>query len=102
MDILNPITITCAIFIAIFFRDLFTHNYKNLPVHALIGLFCMLIVAALYELHLYGTAWLFVVSPFFIIIGSILIRDYRNYLSGLNNVSKDTDTESCNKNPYFI
>jgi hypothetical protein len=102
MDILNPITITCAIFIAIFFTDLFTHNYKNLAVHALIGLFCILIVAALYELHLYGTAWLFVASPFLIIIGSILIRDHRNYLSGLNTLRADTDTENCNKDPYFI
>jgi hypothetical protein len=76
MNSFNPVVCTTAIFLAIFFMDLSQRNYKNLPIHALTGFFCVLLVSTLVQLRFYGTAWLLVASPFLIIIGSIMIRDH--------------------------
>ena len=102
MNILNPVMVTTALFIALFFTDLFNHNYKNLPIHALMGFFCIMLVSALYQSRLYGTAWLLVLSPFLFIIGSIIIRDYRTALSESKTLHPNEVPNKYNPSPYFI
>lgn len=101
MDVLNPVSITAAIFLAIFFTDLFKHNYKNLPVNALIGFACVLLVSVLYQNGFYITSWVLIASPFLILLGSILIRDHRIYLSNMKTLYPNEGSNLfCS--PYFI
>jgi len=102
MDAFNPVSVTTAIFIALFFMDLFNHKYKNLPVHAVTGFFCIMVVSALYQARLYGTAWLLVLSPFLFIMGSIMIRDHRRYLSDLNTLHPNQSPNKYSSAPYFL
>jgi hypothetical protein len=102
MDSFNPVTVTTAIFLAIFFMDLFNHRYKTLPVHALVGFFCIMLVSMLYQLKLYGTAWLLVLTPFLFIIGSIMIRDHRIFLSDSTTLQPNSAPNKHCAAPYFI
>jgi hypothetical protein len=98
----GPVMFTTAVFLAVFFTDLFTHNYKNLPIHALIGFFCIMIVSMLVQLRFYGTAWVLVLSPFLFIIGSILIRDHRIYLSDSNTLRPNSPKTVFDPAPYYL
>lgn len=102
MDTFSPVIVTAAIFVSLFFMDLFNHNYKYLPVHAVTGLVCIMIVSALTQQGFYGTAWLLVLSPFLFIIGSIMVRDYRISLSESNTLQPDTAKTKCTTAPYFL
>ena len=101
MDVFNPVSLTAAIFLAIFFTDLFKHNYKNLPVNALVGFACLLLVSVLYQNGFYVTSWLLVASPFLILLGSILIRDHRIYLSDMKTL-QPMEGSNLFCSPYFI
>jgi hypothetical protein len=101
MDVLNPVSITAAIFLAIFFTDLFKHNYKNLPVNALVGFACVLLVSVLYQNGFYITSWVLIASPFLILLGSILIRDHRIYLSNMKTLHPN-EGSNLFYSPYFI
>jgi len=101
MDVFNPVSLTAAIFLAIFFTDLFKHNYKNLPVHALVGFACVLLVSVLYQNGFYVTSWLLVASPFLILLGSILTRDHRIYLSDMKTLDPNQGSNDF-YSPYFI
>jgi len=102
MDSLNPVTVTTAIFLAIFFIDLFNYRYKTLPIHALTGFFCIMLVSMLYQLKLYGTAWLLVLSPFLFIIGSTIIRDHRIFLSDSKTLQPTPIPNKFAPAPYFL
>lgn len=101
MDAFNPVSVTAAIFLAIFFIDLFKYNYKNLPVHALVGFACVLLVSVLYQNGFYVTSWVLVASPFLILLGSILIRDHRIYLSDMKTLDVNDGSNQL-YSPYFI
>lgn len=98
----DPVTLTTAIFIAILFMDLFAYNYKHLPTHALFGLFCIMVVSALVQSKMYGTAWLFVASPFLLIIGSSMIRDYRRRVSYEKTYHPEDPVQKFNPAPYYL
>ena len=98
----DPVTLTTACFIAILFMDLFAHKYKNLPVHALTGFFCIMVVSALVQSKMYGTAWLFVASPFLLIIGSTMIRDYRRRISYEKTYHPEDPVQVFNPAPYYV
>jgi uncharacterized membrane protein YjjB (DUF3815 family) len=102
MKVFTPVFFTTALFIAVFFMDLFNHNYKTLPIHALTGFFCILVVSSLVQLGFHGTAWLLVASPFLFIIGSILIRDHRRYLSGLTTLHPGVPKHTYDPAPYYL
>jgi hypothetical protein len=102
MATFTPQIVTAAIFVAVFFIDLFHYNYKYLPVHALIGVFCIMLVSALYQQGFYGTAWLLVASPFLIIIGSIMIRDHRISLSESTTLQPTEPEDTRASAPYFL
>jgi len=101
MDVFNPVIVTAAIFLALFFTDLFKHNYKNLPVHALVGFACVLLVSVLYQNGFYVTSWVLVASPFLILLGSILIRDHRIYISDMKTLQPNEGSNDF-YSPYFI
>lgn len=98
----DPVTLTTAIFIAILFMDLFAYNYEDLPIHALIGLFCIMVVSALVQSNMHGTAWLFVASPFLIIIGSSMIRDHRRNVSYEKTYHPEDPVQKFNPAPYYL
>ena len=102
MDSFNPVVFTTALFVAVFFMDLFKRNYKILPVHALTGFFCILVISTLVQLRFYGTAWLLIALPFIFIIGSIVIRDYRVYLSKLTTIQPVRTQTRFDPAPYFL
>lgn len=102
MDAFTPVTVTTAIFLAVFFTDLSNHNYKYLPVHALAGFFCILLVATLYQEGFYGTAWLFVASPFLFIIGSLMIREHRIQISESKTLKPAPAPNKYACAPYFL
>jgi uncharacterized membrane protein YjjP (DUF1212 family) len=101
---MDPVTVTTAIFFAIFLTDLFNGNYKALPVLAVAGFFCVLLVAMVQQMGLYGTAWLLVASPFLFLLGSIMIRDRRIQISESKTL-KPAPAPAQNKYacaPYFM
>ena len=101
---MDPVTVTAAIFFAIFLTELFNHNYKGLPVLTIAGFFCVLLVAMVQQMGLYGTAWLLVASPFLFLIGSIMIRDRRIEISESKTL-KPAPAPAENKfacAPYFL
>jgi len=102
MDSITPVSVTAAIFVALFFMDLFDHNYKTLPIHALTGFFCVLVVSMLYQYKFYGTAWLLVASPFLFIIGSIMIRDHRIQVSQSQTLQPVPYKNIYDLAPYYL
>ena len=102
MDIFSPTTVTTAAFLALFFIDLYNYNYKYLPVHAVAGFFCVLVVAALCQEGYYGTAWLLVVSPFLFVIGSLMVRDHRVEVSESKTLHPTPKVNTYAPAPYFL
>ena len=102
MDSISPVSVTAALFVALFFMDLFHHNYKTLPIHAVTGFFCVLVVSMLYQQKLYGTAWLLIASPFLFLLGSIMIRDYRIQVSGSQTLRPVPYKNVYDLAPYYL
>lgn len=102
MDSISPVTVTTAIFVALFFMDLFDYNYKTLPIHAVTGFFCILVVSMLYQQKLYATAWLLVASPFLFLIGSTMIRDYRIQVSESKTLKPEPAKNMYHFAPYYL
>lgn len=102
MDTLSPTIVTAALFVSLFFIDLFNYNYKYLPIRAVAGIFCIMIISALSQNGFYGTAWLLVASPFLFIIGSIIVRDHINFLAESKNLQPPSPPRPPPLIPYFM
>jgi len=76
-DTPTPVIVAAAAFVAIFFTDLFRHNYKALPAHGLFGFFAVLLVSVLCSSNMYGMAWLVVFTPLLILLCSMYIKNYK-------------------------
>jgi hypothetical protein len=63
----GPTLITAAIFVSIIFLDLFRFEYKQVPVHAVLGFFSILLMSALSEMSSQYLAWILLLIPFIIL-----------------------------------
>lgn len=99
---MDPVTVTAAIFFAIFLTELFNNNYKILPVLTVAGFFCVLLVAMVQQMGLYGIAWLLVASPFLVLIGSTMIRDRRIEISESKTLKPAPAPNKYACAPYFL
>jgi hypothetical protein len=73
----GPITVSAAMFVALIFLDLFRHEYKKIPVHAIFGFFVILLMTTLCENNYYFLAWFLLFLPFMILIIGLAIRQSR-------------------------
>jgi tetrahydromethanopterin S-methyltransferase subunit E len=77
----GPVIISAAIFVSIIFLDLFRHNYKAIPAHAVLGIFSIVLMTFLCETNLQFFAWIVLFIPFIVLIVAIMIRQ-RNMMKG--------------------
>lgn len=102
-NIVNPVVVATAAFVAIFFTDLFRHNYKPLVANALFGFFCILVVSVLCKSNMYGIAWLLVFSPLIVIVGSIAIKNYREAVTAAKTLPPVVPPKNVYEPaPYFL
>lgn len=102
-NIVNPVVVATAFFTAIFFTDLSNNNYKNLPAHALLGFFCILLISVLCKSGMYGFAWLFCALPLLFITGSLIIRDYKIQIADSKTIHYAPPLEhKFHPAPYFL
>jgi cell division protein FtsW (lipid II flippase) len=73
----GPVTVSAAIFVSLIFLDVFRHEYKRIPVHALFGFFVVLLMSTLCTTHHYFLAWFVLFLPFLILILGLVIRKSR-------------------------
>lgn len=67
--------ISAAIFVSLIFLDLFRQEYKLIPVHALIGFFSVVLMAALCERNSYFLAWSLLLLPFLFMTMGFILRE---------------------------
>jgi uncharacterized membrane protein YczE len=63
----GPVLITAAMFVSLLFLDLFRHEYKQIPVHMVIGFFSLIFICVLCEKNSYLMAWILLLTPFIIL-----------------------------------
>ena len=73
----GPIMVSAALFVSLVFLDLFRHEYKLIPVHAIIGFFAVVLMTVLCERGSYLMAWTILVSPFLILFAGFTMREYK-------------------------
>jgi hypothetical protein len=70
----GPIMISAAIFVSLIFLDLFRHEYKLIPIHAIIGLFSVVLMGVLCERKMYFLAWFLLLLPFVFMTTGFILR----------------------------
>ena len=83
----TPSVIIGAFFATIVFMDLFRHDYKNAPIHALEGLFFTILLSMLCKQRQYLLAWACVLVPFIWIAGGIFARDLKAHRGLPSNIT---------------
>jgi succinate-acetate transporter protein len=73
----GPVIISAAIFVSIVFLDLFRHEYKRVPVHAILGVFAVVLMSFLCETNRIFIAWILLFIPFIILGAGIMIRNHK-------------------------
>jgi len=71
----GPVIISGTIFTSIVFLDLFRHEYKRIPVHAILGVFAVVLMSFLCETNRFLIAWIILFTPFIILGLGIMIRN---------------------------
>ena len=80
----TPSIVIAAFFAAIVSMDLFRHDYKNVPVHVMEGLFFTILMSMLCQQQRYLLAWVLMLVPFVWIIGGIVMRNLSMQLGAAN------------------
>lgn len=102
-NILNPVVVTTAFFTAILFTDLFDGRYDALAGHALFGFFWILVVSVLCKSDMYGFAWLICATPLLLILGSLIIRDFKAQVAESKTIQYARPLEhKYSPAPYFL
>jgi tetrahydromethanopterin S-methyltransferase subunit E len=71
----GPVVISAAIFASIVFLDLFRHEYKRIPVHAILGVFTVVLMSFLCDTNRFLIAWIILFTPFIILGLGLMIRN---------------------------
>jgi dolichol kinase len=75
----TPSIIIGAFFFALVFMDLFRQNYTDAPIHAVAGLFFMILMSSLCRQQNFLLAWILVLLPFIWILSGIYMRNNSMY-----------------------
>lgn len=97
----GPVIISAAIFVSIVFLDLFRHEYKIIPVHAILGVFTVVLMSFLCETNRFLIAWVLLFIPFIIIGLGIMIRS-RNMLTIPSYPDTPIEAKKEPSPPYFL
>lgn len=76
MDICPPAILTAACFVAIVLLDLYTHDWRRAPGHALLGVFATLLMIFICQRASHGVAWILLAAPFVLVLLAYLVRSY--------------------------
>jgi hypothetical protein len=102
-NIVNPVVVTTAFFTAILFTDLSQGRYDALASHALFGFFWILVVSVLCKSNMYAFAWLVSATPLLLIVGSLIIRDFKGQVAESKQIQYTRPLEhKYNPAPYFL
>jgi tetrahydromethanopterin S-methyltransferase subunit E len=97
----GPVIISAAIFVSIVFLDLFRHEYKVIPVHAILGVFTVVLMSFLCETNRFLIAWVLLFIPFIILGLGIMVRS-RNMLTIPSYPAEPIETKDTRGGPYFL
>jgi hypothetical protein len=76
MDICPPAIATAACFVAVIFLDLYAHDWRRAPGHALLGVFAVLLMIFICQRGSQTLAWMLLGAPFLLIFLAWIIRAY--------------------------
>lgn len=76
MDICPPAIVTAACFVAVVLLDLYTHDWKRAPGHALFGVFATLLMIFICQRASEGVAWILLAAPFVFVLLAYIFRSY--------------------------
>ena len=99
----GPVIISAAIFVSLIFLDLFRHDFKALPSHAVLGIFSIVLMTFLCETNLQLLAWIVLFIPFIVLIVGIMIRQQNMMKVHEYPVSPIQKTHpKCQPAPYYL
>ncbi len=76
MDICPPAIVTAACFVAIVLIDLYIHDWRRAPGHALFGVFAVLLMIFICQRASEGVAWILLAAPFVLVLLAYIVRSY--------------------------
>lgn len=76
MDICPPAIATAACFVAVILLDLYTHDWRRAPGHALFGTFAILLMIFICQRASQTVAWILLAAPFALIFLGWIIRAF--------------------------
>lgn len=76
MDICPPAIATAACFVAVILLDLYTHDWRRAPGHALFGVFAVLLMIFICQRGSSTLAWILLGAPFLLVLLAWIIRAY--------------------------
>jgi hypothetical protein len=76
MDICPPAIVTSACFVAVILLDLYTHEWRRAPGHALLGVFAVLLMIFICQRGSQTVAWTLLAAPFVLILLGWIFRAY--------------------------
>lgn len=76
MDICPPAIVTAACFVAIVLIDLYIHDWRRAPGHALFGVFAVLLMIFICQRASEGVAWTLLAAPFVLVLLAYIARSY--------------------------
>jgi len=98
-----PVTISAAIFVSLIFLDLFRHEYKIIPVHAILGIFTVVLMTFLCDTNRVLLAWVLLLTPFILLTIGILVRQRNTTVAQEYPVSPIQKMEPrCQPAPYYM
>ena len=97
----GPAIVSLAIFISIICLDLFRHEYKRIPVYAILCLFTVTLMNFLCETNRFLIAWIILFIPFIIIGIGIMVRS-RNMLTMPAYPATPIDSKKTEGDMYFL
>jgi len=100
--ICTPTTITAGIFTSLVFLDLFRHDYKLTIIHALLGMFFVLLMSILCEMGSHILSWFLLVLPFFILGTFIIVDKYKHHTPRPSNTLYAVPTQGTSRMPYYL
>jgi hypothetical protein len=96
----GPVIISAAIFTSIIFLDLFRYEYKRIPVHAILGVFTVVLMSFLCETNRFLIAWVILFIPFIILGLGIMIR--QRTMGHIAYPAAPLDDKGPQGAPYFF
>jgi hypothetical protein len=96
----GPVIISAAIFTSIIFLYLFRHEYKKVPVNAILGIFVIALMSFLCDTNRFLIAWVILFTPFIILGLGIMIR--QRTMGRITYQDAPIEAKKGPSPPYFL